>query len=551
MQLIRNQQVVCSSHITSSTPRGITLGGLLFSPYVSPNLAANREELESDLALINEDLGRLAQNGVDKEPALQYNKKDVGIFIENKAEYAVLAQALAKKNGEKPRRIEYAYTAENFYVVTNNKFGNFKPILQLNIENNTELIKDITGEINNGTYRNSKTVAEWVRTVQRRKRSYDSDIGSFAKGRADVEADGLYDAKPKYNRRGYIGKDGGNQSSRVSIFDGELSEKAKKEYTNLKRAANNLNSVAGDNFNIAIVNADADFNGVTVKGKNIYISAELLESGYWAPTLIHELTHFTEGSPEYNKFARFLLSSNPAAAAYKASELTAEGNAYGFTRENVEREFGGEGDITSGRRALQYSKNENFKEEIDEWNKDGKPEDGYFVLGTTGDVLQGLGAIESDIYMLTDKINAILHDHPEITLDEIKRIPDILEDPVLILKSHNVGRKGKANTRLVIFGSVKAKNGQPMLSVLDLRPNEKNLIIEDMQKLTSAYTKTQNPVEFIGNSDIVYADKKRTTPLLRTIGFQMPIELNESGSIGSISYKRQFVNILGKKFLKS
>lgn len=341
--------------------------------------------------------------------------------------------------------------------------------------------------------------------------------------------------------------DGGQQSA-VTIFNGELSNEARREYRDLKRAANNLNSVSGDNFNIAIVNAGADFNGVTVKGKNIYISAELLENGGWAPTLIHELTHFTEGSPEYNKFARFLLSSNPEAAARKASELTAEGNAYGFTRENVERDFGGEGDITGGRRALQYSKNENFNEEIDEWNKDGKPEDGYFVLGTTGDVLQGLGAIESDIYMLTDKINAILHDHPEITLDEIKRIPDILEDPVLILKSHNVGRKGKANTRLVIFGSVKAKNGQPMLSVLDLRPNEKNLIIEDMQKLTSAYTKTQNPVEFIKNSDIVYADKKRTTPLLRTIGFQMPIELNESGSIGSISYKRQFVNILGKKF---
>ncbi len=139
------------------------------------------------------------------------------------------------------------------------------------------------------------------------------------------------------------------EGSNVRIFNGELSEKAQKEYTNLKRAANNLNSVAGDNFNIAIVNADADFNGVTVKGKNIYISAELIESGNWAPTLIHELTHFTEGSPEYNKFARFLLSSNPAAAAYKASELTAEGNAYGFTRENVERAFGSEPQV-------QYSK---------------------------------------------------------------------------------------------------------------------------------------------------------------------------------------------------
>ncbi len=189
-----------------------------------------------------------------------------------------------------------------------------------------------------------------------------------------------------------------------------------------------------------------------------------------------------------------------------------------------------------------------FARDIDRWNRDERPNDESFILGSTGDVLQGLGAIESDIYMLGEKINEILSNHPEMTLDEIKKIPQILENPILILKSRGEGRGNRQNTRLVIFGSVKAKDNRPILSILDLRPQEDNLVIDDMQKVTSAYTKDNNPVDFVRNSDVLYADKNKTTKLLRTIGFQMPIELQLSGYIGSISYKGQNVNIEGKSF---
>lgn len=188
--------------------------------------------------------------------------------------------------------------------------------------------------------------------------------------------------------------------------------------------------------------------------------------------------------------------------------------------------------------------------EIDAWVKEGKPDGETFILGSTGDILQGLGAIESDIYMLGDKINEILENHPEMTIEEIKKIPQILENPVLILKSQNVKRNNKANTRLVIFGNVKAQDGKPILSVLDLRPVEKNLVIDDMQKVSSAYTKDSNPIEFVRNSDVLYVDKKRATKLLTSIGFQMPIELHQSGYIGSISYFKLSVNIKGENFSK-
>ena len=197
---------------------------------------------------------------------------------------------------------------------------------------------------------------------------------------------------------------------------------------------------------------------------------------------------------------------------------------------------------------VKYAVNDNYKQEINSWYKSGKSKNESFILGSTGDVLQGLGAIESDIYINSEKVLNILEKHKEITIDEIKKIPDIIENPVLILKSKNKDRGGKQNTRLIIYGSVKGKDGRPVLSVLDLRPVENNLAINDMQKVSSVYTKDNNPVAFIENSDVVYADKKRTANLLHSIGFQMPTELRHSGYIGSISYRNDFVNIQGKKF---
>lgn len=205
----------------------------------------------------------------------------------------------------------------------------------------------------------------------------------------------------------------------------------------------------------------------------------------------------------------------------------------------------------------EYSISETYAEEIDQWDENGRPDGEVFVLGSTGDVLQGLGAMEQDIYLRSEKINKILQEHPEMTLEEIKRVPEILDDPVLIMKSRN--RKGK-NSRLVIFGAVKAKNGRPILSVLDLLPSEGRLQIDDMQKVNSAYTR-DNARNYIEGGEILYADGRRTIPLLNAVSEKNhrdsssdrlahtgPIGLLRSGSMGSITYGDNTVNISGIPF---
>ena len=190
---------------------------------------------------------------------------------------------------------------------------------------------------------------------------------------------------------------------------------------------------------------------------------------------------------------------------------------------------------------------QDFKSRVAAWYKSGMPEGTSFALGETGATLQGLGAIESDIYMNGEKISTILKEHSEMTIREIQRIPEILDDPVLILKSRNSANV-RENSRLVIFGTVKASDGRPVMCVMDLRPTENGLLLDDMQKVASAYTKDNHPDRFVQNSFVLHADEKRTIPLLRTIGFQMPITLQRYGSMGSITYKGPKVNLYGEKF---
>lgn len=204
------------------------------------------------------------------------------------------------------------------------------------------------------------------------------------------------------------------------------------------------------------------------------------------------------------------------------------------------------GDVTAETDA-RYSIYESYADDISQWVRDGKPNGMVFVLGNTGPVLQGLGAVESDIYLTSDKLNVIQKDHPEVSDSTIKKIPQILEDPILILRSNGHGKSG-SNSRMVVIGAVKADNGQPLLTILDLRPYEKGFLVDDMQKVNSAYTK-KNPENFIRGSEIVYADKNRTVPLLRRIGLTIASrELQQSGSIGRITYNGNGVNISGVPF---
>lgn len=205
------------------------------------------------------------------------------------------------------------------------------------------------------------------------------------------------------------------------------------------------------------------------------------------------------------------------------------------------------GEAESVENEARYSIDENYEQDIDDWDSRGRPDGEVFILGRTGDVLQGLGAREQDIYLRSEKINDIMEKHPEMTLSEIKRIPEVLDDPVIIAKSSGQSRGGQ-NTRLTMFGELFTQNGEPVMAILDLRPVENGVVINDMQKVNSAYQR-RNSLNYLRRSELLYVDENRAIPLLQTMGLQIrPTELQRYGSLGNISYNRQNVNIEGIPF---
>lgn len=205
------------------------------------------------------------------------------------------------------------------------------------------------------------------------------------------------------------------------------------------------------------------------------------------------------------------------------------------------------GEAESVENEARYSIDENYEQDIDDWDSRGRPDGEVFILGRTGDVLQGLGAREQDIYLRSEKVNYIMEKHPEMTLSEIKRIPEVLDDPVIVAKSSGQSRGGQ-NTRLTMFGELFTQNGEPVMAILDLRPVENGVVINDMQKVNSAYQR-RNSLNYLRRSELLYVDENRAIPLLQTMGLQIrPTELQRYGSLGNISYNRQNVNIEGVPF---
>lgn len=192
--------------------------------------------------------------------------------------------------------------------------------------------------------------------------------------------------------------------------------------------------------------------------------------------------------------------------------------------------------------------NEQYKSELERWDREGRNGNERLILGTTGPILQNLGAENGNIYLNGWKISKIMRTHKEMSLRTFEALPQVLENPSLVLASRAVRTRG-ANTRLVMFGDVRAENGKAVQVVLDLLPTEGGYRLDGMQKVNSAYTKDGGRLS-LEDSNVLYTDAKRAAQVLRSLGYRSgsPDGLHKDGYIGSIAYDADGVKISGEKF---
>lgn len=138
-----------------------------------------------------------------------------------------------------------------------------------------------------------------------------------------------------------------------------------------------------------------------------------------------------------------------------------------------------------------------------------------FVMGRTTPLLQSYGAPDADIAMLSSKLTAIQKKHPEMSADMLAKLPEIVQNPVLITKSKTV------SDRLVLFGTVYTDEGTPIVAVLSLNGEKNRVQNVDFIKMHSAYGKDTDAQAFIDASEVLYVDKNRSHEWELSTGLQL------------------------------
>lgn len=166
---------------------------------------------------------------------------------------------------------------------------------------------------------------------------------------------------------------------------------------------------------------------------------------------------------------------------------------------------------------VKYSIDKGFAKEYDNWDK--KSDKISFSVGSTSSVLRNLGVDNKKITWDSSKIIKIKNKHPEMTDSIIKQVPNILENPIIVMESNTV------NGRLVLFGDVYDSKNNPVLVALELNPTDRGGKSLNVIKVASAYGKEKNLQNFINKSKILYVEpnKKRTHMWLKVNRLQLPL----------------------------
>ena len=177
---------------------------------------------------------------------------------------------------------------------------------------------------------------------------------------------------------------------------------------------------------------------------------------------------------------------------------------------------------------VRFSINPEFEKKYDQWDK--KTSGFSFRVGTTSKVLQQLGVDNRKIWWDASKIKKIKVDHPAMTDTVIKQVPNILENPILVMESKT--KEG----RLTLFGEVYDQKNEPVLAVLLLNPTDRGGNSINILKVSSAYGKDTNAQGLIDNSKILYVEpnKKRTQNWLSVNRLQLPLPSSSYGFVNTI-----------------
>ena len=154
----------------------------------------------------------------------------------------------------------------------------------------------------------------------------------------------------------------------LTVFDGTLTAEEQSKYGKVQKVVEAFNKRSGTDTALILLNPNKNINGnITPDSGRIYLSADNLTDGTWAGTIVHEFTHFAEGTQEHAALVDLLLSDE---ALTKQAWNRLSNKDYGFDMEAMadihsRMKESGEGALNislDGRGEMRYNKKDDDSE---------------------------------------------------------------------------------------------------------------------------------------------------------------------------------------------
>lgn len=162
-------------------------------------------------------------------------------------------------------------------------------------------------------------------------------------------------------------------------------------------------------------------------------------------------------------------------------------------------------------------------------------------LGTTPKALIESGLDDLPMFMNKQKLVKIKHEHPEMTADLLKQIPQQINNPVAVFKNT---KEGSPNNSYVVLTELQGTNGNPVISAIHANKTERGL---EFHRIASVYGRNESSnylTNMVKHSEVRFVDKQKARRINHTLQLLADDTLNELFDRASVVKSDGSVNTL-------
>ena len=162
-------------------------------------------------------------------------------------------------------------------------------------------------------------------------------------------------------------------------------------------------------------------------------------------------------------------------------------------------------------------------------------------LGTTHKALIESGLDDLPMFMNKQKLAKIKHEHPEMTADLLKQIPQQINNPVAVFKNT---KEGSPNNSYVVLTELQGTNGNPVISAIHANKTERGL---EFHRIASVYGRNESSnylTNMVKHSEVRFVDKQKARRINHTLQLLADDTLNELFDRASVVKTDGSVNTL-------